>query len=69
MSRDARRLLCEAFGVVVLIRAGLWLLRFRLVHRFVAARVRRAKRRSDRPLDQIVWAVEATARRVPHGVA
>ncbi|MEA2236952.1 MAG: hypothetical protein QOC81_1676 [Thermoanaerobaculia bacterium] len=65
MGRDARRLLFEAFGTVLLIRAGLWLLPFRVVHRAVASRAARAARGANRPVDQIVWAVETAARRVP----
>jgi hypothetical protein len=50
---------------VLLVRIGLWLLPFRLVHRAVAARAKRSAMTAETSVEQITWAVTAAARRVP----
>ena len=53
----------QALAVVVPVRIALWVLPFRVVHRFVASRSRRTTGRHS--VQQIVWAIEAASRRVP----
>lgn len=50
---------------MLLIRLGLWLLPFRIIHRAVAARARRSATIAETSIEQITWAVAAAARRVP----
>ena len=53
----------QALAVVVPIRIALWVLPFRIVHRFVASRTRQAT--AGHSIQQIVWAISAASRRVP----
>ncbi|MEA2338527.1 MAG: hypothetical protein QOE82_2534 [Thermoanaerobaculia bacterium] len=50
--------------LVTLVRIGLWILPFRVLHRAVVARSSR-RGSSNHSIDAITWAVTAAARRVP----
>jgi hypothetical protein len=63
MRRLDDRVLLEALVVVPLVRIAIALLPFRLVHRFVLTRRRRAT--ANVPRERITRAVAAVARRVP----
>lgn len=63
-----RRLAASALLVVVVIRASLWLLPFRVLHRAVAFLTRRFSRSASPAAisaDAVAWAVTVAARRVP----
>lgn len=53
----------QALAIVVPIRLALWVLPFRIVHRFVGSRTRRPS--GHYSVEQIVWAIGAASRRVP----
>jgi hypothetical protein len=59
-----RRLLVHALMLVLVVRIGLWILPFRVLHRAV---VTRGSRRSggSHPVEAITWAITAAAHRVP----
>ena len=58
-----RRLVLQALIVVPAVRLALWVLPFRLVHRFV--RGRQVSGRTTLTADRVVWAVTAVSARVP----
>lgn len=58
-----RRLVLQALIVVPAVRLALWVLPFRLVHRFV--RGRHVSGRTTLTADRVVWAVTAVSARVP----
>lgn len=63
MRRLADRVLLEALLIVPLARIAITLLPFRVVHRFVLSRKRRAT--ADVPRERITRAIASVARRVP----
>lgn len=63
MRRLADRVLLEALMVVPLVRLAIAILPFRVVHRYVLTRRRRAA--TDVPRERITRAVAAVSRRIP----
>lgn len=57
------RLLARAFSLTLLVRGSLWVVPFRVLRRLLLPR--RSPTPPTAPLDRIVWAVAASARRVP----
>lgn len=70
---DERRLFVRALGVVSALRVGMWVLPYRVLHRWVFARSERALRRARSEnaahtavsTARIVWLVQAASARVP----
>jgi hypothetical protein len=60
LSPSEQQLLLRAAFLAGSIRVGLWLLPFRIVQRFAFGA--KAKRNTNLPVDQVVWAVRAVSR-------
>jgi hypothetical protein len=58
-------LLVNAFSHLAIIRAALWVLPFRIVHRRVSARASRVASVDKHPIERVVWSIDVAARRIP----
>jgi hypothetical protein len=62
---STQRLVLRALGTVIVVRAGLSLLPYRVMHRVTASRAVRANALNRHSAARIAWAVEAVSRAVP----